>query len=77
MLGQPMPACEPIGRHPKFQPFVWILHMTREKLWWAAAHIIARWDKREVRSRDIHIIQMAVPAVHENEIACQANAICA
>ena len=51
--------------------------MASEKLWRAAAHNIVGWNKREIWSRDIHIIQMALPTVHENEIARQPDTICA
>lgn len=75
MFGQPVPACKPIGCHPQLQSFVWILHMPREKFWLAAAHSVRFRNWREIYSRDISIVQVAMAAVHEDEITHQAYAV--
>ena len=51
--------------------------MAREKFRRAAAYIVRGRKWREFRLRDVDIVQMALPPVHENERAGQANAICA
>ena len=51
--------------------------MAREKLRRAAAYIVRGRKWREYGLGDVDIVQMALPTVHENERAGQANAICA
>jgi hypothetical protein len=75
MLGQPVPACETICCQPQLEPFVWILHMASEKRRRTAANRFGRWNWRQFRSWDIRITEVALAAVHEDEIACQANAV--
>ena len=49
--------------------------MAGEELRRAAARAIGRWYRRKFRRCDIRITEVAIAAVHEDEIACQANAV--
>ena len=51
--------------------------MAREKFRRAAAYIVRGRKWRKFGLCDVEIVQMALPPVHENERAGQANAICA
>ena len=51
--------------------------MAREKFRRAAAYIVRGRKWREFGLGDVDIVQMALPPVHENEGAGQADAICA
>ena len=49
--------------------------MAGEELWRTAAHTIGGWYLRKFRRCDIRITEVALAAVHEDEIACQADAV--
>ena len=49
--------------------------MASEILRRTAANRFGRWNWRQFRRCDIRITEVAIAAVHEDEIACQANAV--
>ena len=75
MLGESVPAGKAIGGKAEFEALVGILHMAGKIFTRAGAHSIDGRDGWKVRSRQLLIVEMAVPPVHKDEGAREANAI--